>query len=160
MELVILIGLQASGKSTFARAHYAEYVYVSKDAMRNVRQKGLRQQAMIRHAFEEGENVIVDNTNPSAAVRAELIALGRVYGATITGYYFSSRLDECLARNRLREGWARVPDGALFIFRRQLERPTYAEGFDRLFFVQIDPGRRDFRVAPWNEKSGGTHDPA
>ena len=151
MDLVILIGLQASGKSTFARQRLAEYAYVSKDAMRNVRNKLRRQEAMLREAFAEGRSVVVDNTNPSAADRAALIALGREFGARVIGYYFASRIEECLVRNRQREGAARIPEVALYVTRGKLEHPAYAEGFDRLYFVELDAERRNFRVSPWRE---------
>ncbi len=153
MEIVILIGLQASGKSTFARSRFADHVYVSKDAMGRAKQKDRRQEAMIRQAFAEGRNVIVDNTNPSVEVRAPLIALGREYGARIVGYYFQSRMEACQARNRQREGRACVPDVALYATRRKLEPPSCAEGFDALFFVRIDADRHDFIVTPWQEAS-------
>ncbi len=128
MRLIILIGLQASGKSTFARSRFADAVYVSKDAMRNVRNKVRRQEAMLRQAFAQGQDAVVDNTNPTQAVRAELVALGREYGARIIGYYFASRIAECLTRNRQREGRARIPDIALHITRSKLEHLAMPKG--------------------------------
>lgn len=152
MDLIILIGLQAAGKSTFARTRFADAVYVSKDAMRNVRNKARRQEAMIRKAFEEGQNVVVDNTNPTLADRQALIALGRAYGARILGYFFSSRVQECLERNLQRTGKARVPDVAIHATRRRLEIPAFAEGFDELYYVTLDVPREDFRVIAWQEE--------
>jgi len=151
IDLIILIGLQASGKSTFAQSRFADYVYVSKDAMRNVRNKARRQEAMIRRAFEEGRSVVVDNTNPSVEVRAELVALGREFGARIIGYYFASPLKDCLARNRQREGTTCVPDVALYTTRRSLQTPSFAEGFDALYYVTIDVEQQNFTVAEWQE---------
>ena len=155
MDLIILIGLQASGKSTFARSRFADAVYVSKDAMRNVRQKWRRQEAMIRQALAQGRSVVVDNTNPTAADRAALVALGREYGARILGYYFASRIEDCLARNRQRAGRARVPEVALQVTRQKLERPSYAEGFDQLYYVEIDAEQQDFTVAEWRQNLPG-----
>lgn len=151
MELIILIGLQATGKSTFARSRFADCVYVSKDAMRNVRNKGRRQEGMIRGALAHGLSVVVDNTNPSVAERAALIALGREYGARVIGYYFASMLEDCLARNRGRAGAECVPDVALYVTRHKLAAPSYAEGFDVLYYVEIDPQRREFIVSAWRE---------
>lgn len=94
--------------------------------------------------------MVVDNTNATPAARAPLTDLGQRFGATITGYYFASTLAECLARNRAREGRARVPDVALYTTRKRLAPPTYAEGFDRLYFVRlVDAG--GFDVAAWDE---------
>ena len=150
MHLIILIGLQASGKSTFARASFADCITVSKDAMRNVRDKNRRQEALIRHAFDAGRSVVVDNTNPSPAVRAPLLALAREYGARIIGYYFISSIEDCLARNRHRAPPARVPDIALFTTRQQLSAPSFAEGFEEFYNVAIDDERMDFIVTEWD----------
>ena len=152
MRLIILIGLQASGKSTFARSRFADAVYVSKDAMRNVRNKARRQEALLRQALARQQDVLVDNTDPTLADRATLVALGREYGARITGYYFASRLAECLPRNRLREGKARVPDAALYATGSKLTVPSYAEGFDQLYYVTLDAEGQDFIVSEWQEE--------
>lgn len=149
MDLIILIGLQASGKTTFARSRLLDAVYVSKDAMRNVRNKGRRQEALLRQALASDRTVVIDNTNPAVADRAPLITLARKYGARVIGYYFSSRLPEALIRNRARPADARVPDVALHVTHRKLERPSFAEGFDELYAVELDPERREFRVTAW-----------
>jgi predicted kinase len=93
LELVILIGLQASGKNTFFREYLAAtHVLVSKDLMRNNRNKSRRQIQLIENVLQAGNSVAVDNTN-----RAPQIALGRTDNAQISGYYFES--DEVLAGN-------------------------------------------------------------
>src|SRR6266699_6788376 len=138
MEMVILIGLQASGKSTFFRTCLAAtHEYISKDQMRNNKHPGRRQAQLIEEALQKGHAVVIDNTNPTVEVREPLIRLGRMYNAEITGYYFESQVRQCLERNRLREGKARVPDVAIYVTARELVRPSYAEGFDKLFYVRI-----------------------
>jgi len=121
MQLIILIGLQASGKSTFARERFFDCIYISKDAMRNVKKKEQRQQRLLREALAKGHSVVVDNTNPSRADRAALITIGQEFGAEIVGYFFASRINDCLERNRQREGAACVPDVALYTTRARLE---------------------------------------
>ena len=138
MELVILVGLQASGKSTFAGQRFAgTHVYVSKDAMRNARKKEPRQRQLVEAALREGRSVVVDNTNPTLEDRAALIELGRAYGAEIVGYYFEPDLAASRERNRQREGRARVPDVALYVTIKKLQPPRLAEGFDRLYRVRL-----------------------
>lgn len=152
MELVILIGLQASGKSTFARARFgAGHIYVSKDAMPNARNKERRQRQLVETALRAGRSVVVDNTNPTMAARATLIELGRMAGVEIVGYYFAADLRACLERNREREGSARVPDVALYVTNARLERPSYGEGFDRLYHVRL--GGDGFEVRAWRDDS-------
>ena len=137
-ELVIFIGLQASGKSTFFRDRFAAtHTHVSKDLFRNNKNRNRRQGQLIEAALQEGKSVVVDNTNPTAEERRPLIELGRRYGAKIVGYYFESEVRQCLERNRQRTGKARVPDVALYATAKKLVRPSYLDGFDELFYVRI-----------------------
>ena len=132
-ELIIFSGLQASGKTTFYRSQLAAtHVHVSKDLMTNTRDRDERQAREIARALAEGKSVVVDNTNPTPAVRAPLIALGRAHGARVVAYYFETTVKDAVARNRLRDGKARVPDVALFVTARKMVPPTLAEGFDEV----------------------------
>jgi len=132
-ELILFVGVQASGKSTYYASHLAAtHVHVSKDLMKNVRDRDARQQQMIESALAAGRSVVVDNTNPTPLVRAPLIALGRRHGARVIAYYFETVVKDAAARNRLREGKARVPDVALYVTARKLVPPALEEGFDEV----------------------------
>jgi predicted kinase len=138
VELIIFSGLQAAGKSTFYRRYFAAtHELVSKDLLHNNKHKGRRQAQLIEAALSAGRSVVVDNTNPTPEERAELIRLGRTYGAEIIGYYFESPVKESLERNKQREGKARIPNVGIFATAKKLVPPTYAEGFDRLYRVRI-----------------------
>lgn len=139
-ELIIFVGLQASGKSTWYRNHFAAtHVHVSKDLMPNVRNRDAKQSEMIAAALRAGRSVAVDNTNPTPAVRAPLIALGKALGARVVAYYFEIAVKDAVARNRGREGKARVPDVALFVTARKLVPPTFEEGFDEVRVIAPPP---------------------
>ena len=141
MELVILVGLQAAGKSSFCQARFADtHTLISKDLLRNCRNRQTRQMALIEQALRRGESVVVDNTNPRVEDRLPLIALGRVLDARIVGYRFEAGLSECLYRNALRQGRARVPDVAIYATARKLDHPLGAEGFDAIFRVRLVEG--------------------
>lgn len=145
MELVIFTGLQASGKSTFYRQRFAAtHELVSKDLLH--RHRGRRQAQLIEAALSAGRSVVVDNTNPSPAERAELILLGRAYGAEITGYFFEPHLGQSLKRNEQRTSKARVPNIGIFATARKLVPLTYAEGFDRLYRVCIVEGDENVKA--------------
>lgn len=151
-ELALFIGLQAAGKSSFYRAHFVgTHVLVSKDRFPNNRNPARRQRQLVEAALDAGRSVVVDNTNPTADDRAGLIALAHSFGATVLGYYFESRLADCLERNGKREGKARIPDLALYVTRKRLCLPTLAEGFDQLHIVRL-LGEGRFDILEWNEE--------
>lgn len=140
LQLVILVGLQASGKSTYYRETLAAtHLHVSKDLMPNARNRDAKQLALIEAALAEGKSVAVDNTNPTPAARAPLIALGRHYGARIVACYFETNVKDSVARNRRREGKARVPDVAIFTTAKKLVPPTFPEGFDEVHVIAAPP---------------------
>ena len=135
MELVILVGLPGSGKTSFFQSRFAStHAHVSKDLMH----RGARQLALIEEALRSGRSVVVDNTSPRAADRAPLIAAGRRHGARIVGYVLDTPRAECLQRNRRREGRARVPDVAIFVTKKKLVAPSLEEGFDEVRVVTTD----------------------
>jgi predicted kinase len=132
-ELIVFVGLPASGKSTYYRAHFSStHVHVSKDLMPNARGRDARQRLLIDSALAKGESVVVDNTNPSAADRAPLIAIGRRHGARIVAYYFETNVRTSIMRNRERQGRERVPDVAIFVTQKKLVPPAVEEGFDEV----------------------------
>ncbi len=54
--------------------------------------------------------MVIDNTNPTAADRKKYIEKGKEHGyRVIHRYFMQSRVQECTARNELREGKAKIP---------------------------------------------------
>jgi predicted kinase len=146
-ELVILIGLPGAGKSSFYRDRFAAtHVHVSKDLMRNRRDRQTRQLVLIDEALATGRSVVVDNVNATAADRAVLIDAARRRDAAVAGYVFTTSAPECSRRNRNRIGRERVPEVAIRAAAKRFEWPTRTEGFDRLERVRADAGR--FDIAP------------
>jgi predicted kinase len=119
--------------------------------MRNNKNRNRRQAQLIAEALQAGRSVVVDNTNVTVEERAVLIQLGKLYEAEIIGYYFKSQVNHSLKHNSLRSGKARVPDVAIYATIKRLERPSYAEGFDKLFYVKI-AAKSGFEVRPWTEE--------
>ena len=147
--MIILIGLQASGKSTFFQRYFAEtHEHISKDLLQNNRQPGRRQAQLVEAALQAQRSVVIDNTNPTVEVREPLIRIGHMYGAEVIGYYFESQVKASIERNKQRTGKAKVPDVAIYVTSKKLVRPSYTEGFDKLFSVRIaDNG--PFEVRDW-----------
>ena len=150
MEVVILIGLPASGKSTFYRERFAAtHDHVSKDVMRHAARPQTRQQQSIAASLAAGRSVVVDNTNPSRAARAAIVGLARQHGAQVSAYYFETSAADALRRNRAREGRDRVPDVAIFTVRKRLEPPEASEGFDRIYLVRLHEDEARFEITPF-----------
>ena len=126
MQVVILIGIQGAGKSTFYRERFADtHVRINLDMLRTRH----REKTLFQACLACGQNVVIDNTNPTAADRERYIAPARAAGAEIVGYYFSSRVSDAMIRNAGRTAARRVPDKAILGTAGRLELPLRAEGF-------------------------------
>jgi predicted kinase len=147
-DLVIFTGLQGAGKTTLFQARFAAtHAHVSKDLIKSS-PKDRRQAQLITAAITSGRSVVVDNTSPSVTVRAPLVSLGRELGARVVSMFFPPDLASCLARNRLREGKARVPEMVLAMTLRKLQPPTWEEGFDELHLVVPGSPTGSFAITP------------
>ena len=146
LECVILIGLPGAGKTTFFRRHFAStHAHISKDLWPNASGRDARQRRLIDESLAAGQSVVVDNTNPTVAERAAVIAAARGRGAQVVGYFIDVTTRVAVARNAERSGRGKVPNVAIFTVAKRLERPSLAEGFDQLFRVEIAEDR-GFRV--------------
>lgn len=149
MDVLIFIGLQGAGKSTFFQRYFAStHAYISKDTFRNNKHPARRQQQLLEEALQAGHSVVIDNTNPTIEARAAIIQLAHSYHATVIGYYFESSVRESLERNKQREGKARVPPVAIYATAKKLVPPSFDEGFERIYIVSI---KKDgtFAVKEW-----------
>ena len=145
--LYVLMGIPASGKSTFCRRVLGEEVsVVSLDALGT----RAREQAAFDEALERKRPVAVDDTNIEKAQRARWLAPAKAAGYRAVGVFFQSVLSECLARNEAREGDAKVKRLAVLGMSARLELPSWDEGFDRLFYART-AGAGLFEIEPWKE---------
>jgi predicted kinase len=146
--VAVLVGLQASGKTTFCREVLGNaYVLVSKDRFPNARNRQGRQMRLIRQALDGGQDVAVDNTNPSPAEWQPLIQAARAAGARVVAYWFHPDLAGSMLRNAARLGRSRVPDVGIHATMARLERPRAADGFDAVLDVRFQAGG-GFEVHP------------
>ncbi|QGZ52406.1 AAA family ATPase [Streptomyces sp. QHH-9511] len=147
LGIAVLVGLQASGKSTFYGQRLAgRYALISKDLFpRSARRKQERQMRLVETALAEGRSVAVDNTNPSPEEWRPLVAAGHAHGATATAYWFPPDVAGSKRRNAARQGRERVPDVGIQATFTKLRRPSLADGFDAVYEVRFD-GRGGFLV--------------
>ena len=144
-QMILLIGIPGSGNSTFAATHFPqEYARISRDVLRT----RARVASALAEALQARRNIVIDNTNVKRTERERFILPAKEAGYRVAGYYFQSRIEDCLRRNAQRHGAARVPDVAIFARARDLELPSFDEGFDELFYVSISDA--EFVVEKWS----------
>lgn len=148
MDLIIMIGLQASGKSSFCKRFAGTHEIISKDLFPNARQPQRRQIKALEAALGAGRSVVIDNTNPEVEDRKPLIEIGKAACADVIGYYLESKVAESLERNAQRPEKKRVPEVAIFSTIKRLSRPSIQEGFDRLYHVRMAPDLA-FQIEEW-----------
>jgi predicted kinase len=70
MEMVLMMGVQAAGKSTFCRERfYDTHLRINLDMLRT----RYREELLVRACFEAKQPFVVDNTNPTKADRQRYI---------------------------------------------------------------------------------------
>ena len=113
LSLVVLIGVSGSGKSTFARRHFAPTQVLSSDTCRGLVADDENDQSATPAAFallhhiagirlRAGRLTVVDATNVKAEDRASLVRLAREHDVLPVAIVLDVPDGECLARNALR----------------------------------------------------------
>jgi predicted kinase len=143
MELVLLCGVQGSGKTTLYRDRFLDtHVRVSLDVLRT----RARETAFVNLCLETGQRFVVDNTNPTPAERRRYLEPARAAGFRTVGYLVEIEGAVALARNAERAGPARVPASGLVGTARRFVTPAPEEGFDELWHATAAPG--GWRIEP------------
>lgn len=151
MEVIVLVGLPAAGKSTFFRERFAEtHVHISKDLFPSSRRPANTQDRMLREALEAGRDVVIDNTNASVEERAPILATAKEYEAKTVVYILPGKVEGCRERNALREGKARIPLVGIYATAKRMRFPAVEEGFDERY--RVDLTESGFQVRPWGEE--------
>lgn len=145
-EAIIFIGIQASGKSSYYRQFFGDYVHVNLDTLHTRNKEKL----LLQECISNQKSFVVDNTNPTVQDREKYIKIAKENGYEVCGYYFQSVIADCMKRNGQREGKACVPDKALVCTYSKLELPKLKEGFDKLYYVRIEDG--SFVTEEWDEE--------
>jgi predicted kinase len=136
-RLVLLVGLPASGKSTWARRQGT--AVVSTDEIRWMLSDDATNQLihstvfatvrfLLRRRFELRRPVTyLDATNSTRHERRAYIRLAHFYDTDVEAIYFDIPLEVCKERNRKRERI--VPDWAIDAMAARLVPPSLDEGF-------------------------------
>lgn len=147
MEAVVFMGIQGSGKSSFFKERFfTTHVRISLDLLKT-RNRELR---LLNECLSMLQPLVIDNTNPTRDERLNYIRAAKPLRFDLVGYYFQSKVADCLRRNSQRSEAERVPDVAILSTAKKLELPTWAEGFDHLFYVRLEDGQ--FVVEEWKDE--------
>lgn len=146
MQAIVFIGLPGTGKSSFySERFFATHVRISMDLLKTRH----REQRLIDVCLDTGQPLVIDNTNPSREERFGYIWAAKSKRFTVIGYYFQSKVEDCLRRNAERSGKSQVPEVAILAAARRLALPSRDEGFDQLHYVCLKDGR--FIVEEWRD---------
>lgn len=144
-QLIVFIGIQACGKTTFYKELLACHglVHINLDTLHTRNKEALA----IEECLECGISCVIDNTNPQIIDRQRYISPVKSHGYEVIGIFFQSRVQDCIERNEHRNNG--VPLHAIPCTSNKLQMPSYSEGFDQLFFAKIvDNG---FEITKWKE---------
>ena len=136
MNLIIMCGIPASGKSTVAKLFNSnivstdsirEELYGDESIQGNGREVFSLAYSRIRNYLSLGENVVFDATNIRKKDRKKVIDIGKEYNCdNIIICYCSTPLEIVLERNANRE--RKVPVQVIKRMFTNFEEPSYAEG--------------------------------
>jgi predicted kinase len=135
MEAIIFCGIQASGKTTFFKENFFKtHVHISLDLLKTRN----KEDKFLELCFQTQQRFAVDNTNPTKVEREKYISKAKEHKFKVIGYYFQSKLTESLERNNLRKGKENIPEVGVKATFKKLEVPNLEEGFDELYYVEIE----------------------
>ena len=130
MEAIILIGIAGCGKTTFCKKILSHHVRISLDEIKRHNRK--KEYKLIRENLEQGNSIVIDDTNLTRQIRRVLIQLIHQYNARVVGVFFDLSIHRIQIQNQRRE--KSLPSHVLFKMKKMLESPSEDEGFD---FIQI-----------------------
>jgi predicted kinase len=135
IEVIVLMGLPGSGKSSFYRKHFeGTHVHVSKDLMGKKKNKSLKQEKLISDCLSNRKSIVVDNMNLKREEREKIISLARKFGARVELYYFPLSVQESFERNA-GPNRTEVPPVAIYTAQKILEEPRENEDFDSVHVI-------------------------
>lgn len=132
MEMIIFIGIPASGKSSlYKELFFNSHIRVSMDLLNTRNKEG----KLLQYCFDTQSQMVIDNTNVSQKDRKKYIDLAQQNKYKVLAYYFESNVPECLERNKNRKD--SINEIGIKAKYKELELPSLEEGFDKIVQVKI-----------------------
>jgi predicted kinase len=125
MEMIILIGIQASGKTTFYKERlFNTHIRISNDLLKTKN----REKQLLDYCKKTEMSMVIDNTNITRSIREKYIQFSKDIGIPIIGYYFRSDIERSLKWNSSRSGKERIPKVGILGTYKKLEIPLIDKG--------------------------------
>ena len=135
-EMVLLIGFQGSGKSTYSDdiVNTHNYVRINQDTLKT-KSKCLKE---TEKQLGLGLSVIIDNTNSSKTTRSEYIKVAQKYGYKVRCILFDVSLDFAMHNATYRMykyDKDMIPSIAYHMYKKNYAEPVEEEGIDEIIKV-------------------------
>lgn len=135
MDLILLIGIQATGKSTFYHQQFRDtHIRINLDMLKTRH----REDILLGACLDAKLSCVIDNTEVRRVDRQYYFERAQYHRCRVIGYYFQSNLADALKRNRDRLSSKPIPDKAIISTSKRLELPSYQEGFHKLYYVKMN----------------------
>jgi len=135
MEIIVLTGVPASGKSSFYEREFKDtHVRVNLDIL--VTRKN--ENDLIAKCIKENKSFVVDNTNIKPLQRKKYIDLAKENNCKVISYYIPMTKEIAIKRNSLREGKSKVPNVVIYTMLNRIVKPSKEEGFDEVHIISQD----------------------
>jgi len=136
-ELVLMVGLPASGKSTIAKTIFKDYVYINMDTLKT-KSKCLK---LAKESISNNQSVIIDNTNVDKKTRKEYIDIAKKYNYQVRCIVMDVNKEFSLHLNNIRSivnGVKPVPTIAYNILSKKYQNPDIDEGIDQIKIIKLN----------------------
>jgi len=141
-EMLIFVGMPASGKSSFAKKYLEPkgYVWINRDTLKTPAKCLKAAEA----ALEKGKSVVIDNTSPTTADRANYINLAKEASVPVRCFVFELSRELANHLNFFREKVTdgdrrRVPDVGFNVYKSKFQQPTMKDGYKEICTVRFVP---------------------
>lgn len=153
-EIVYLVGLPCSGKSTYINEHFKDHAIISNDiiveeyaekngvdysdAWKSLSFPSVKAECQKRfyQAVQEGRSIIIDNTNMTAYSRQLYNAPGYEKNAVV--FEIDDVERKRRAEKRYKETGKLIPEDAIKRMKASYQPPTAAEGFKNISIVKSE----------------------
>ena len=142
-EVVIFVGSPGSGKSTFWKNNLSSYTRVNNDTLKS-KERCLK---AMRASLESNKSCVIDNTNPTVAVRTPYIKIAEEFNVPVRCFIFKMEKDMAFHLDTLRRVnkhrnhlSGRVGSMPIHKFYKDFEEPQKCEGFSCIHEVELIGG--------------------